>query len=260
MPHFFDLEQGNLLIRLLLAHIASDFLFQSDSMVKSKHWYSSSMFFHLFIVFALTYLFSGLLVISLILTALHWAGDSVKLLLQKKYPQKVSQLFLGDQIVHVISILLLWSWQTKVFSNLIPVVLWTFHDYKASLLLLGYAIIIWPADYFLRFTLEKINRNTKKPGNGTNDIIDEESKEEESKIEHGGKLIGIFERIIILTLVLLNQYEAIGFLVAGKGIMRFAQQNENIRSEYVLVGTMMSYAISISTGVLINWLLSLLIS
>ncbi len=37
-----------------------------------------------------------------------------------------------------------------------------------------------------------------------------------------------------------------------KNIIRFTQQNENLHSEYVLVGTMMSYAIAILVGVLIN--------
>jgi hypothetical protein len=76
------------------------------------------------------------------------------------------------------------------------------------------------------------------------------------KLEHGGKLIGIFERIIILTLVLLNQYEAIGFLITGKSIIRFADHNSNLRSEYVLVGTMISYAMALLIGVLINNLLN----
>ena len=56
---------------------------------------------------------------------------------------------------------------------------------------------------------------------------------------------------------LLNQYEAIGFLITGKSIIRFAQKDENLKSEYVLVGTMMSYAIAIITGVIINNLLNL---
>ncbi|HWZ22996.1 MAG TPA: hypothetical protein VNW06_10105, partial [Cytophagaceae bacterium] len=71
------------------------------------------------------------------------------------------------------------------------------------------------------------------------------------------KQIGIFERIIILTFVLLGQYEAIGFLITGKSIIRFANKEEHLRSEYVLVGTMMSYAMSIIVGVSINWLLKL---
>ena len=39
----FSVAQGNLLIRLLLAHIISDFILQTDKMVKSKKWLSLYM-------------------------------------------------------------------------------------------------------------------------------------------------------------------------------------------------------------------------
>jgi hypothetical protein len=58
-------------------------------------------------------------------------------------------------------------------------------------------------------------------------------------------------------MVLLGQYAAIGFLITGKSIIRFANNDEHLRSEYVLVGTMMSYALAIMTGAAINWLLTL---
>jgi hypothetical protein len=102
---------------------------------------------------------------------------------------------------------------------------------------------MWPIGYAMKYVLKGIDK-TNTPSN-------------DEKLEHGGKLIGMFERMIILTFVFLNQYEAIGFLITGKSIIRFAQKEEGLRSEYVLVGTMMSYAFSIIVGVVINWLLSL---
>ena len=65
----------------------------------------------------------------------------------------------------------------------------------------------------------------------------------------------LYLAIIILTFVLLGQYEAIGFLITGKSIIRFAEQNPDVKSEYVLVGTMMSYSLSILTGLGIHWLI-----
>jgi hypothetical protein len=49
----------------------------------------------------------------------------------------------------------------------------------------------------------------------------------------------------------------VGFLITGKSIIRFADHNSNLRSEYVLVGTMMSYAIAIITGVGVKFLLNI---
>ena len=84
------------------------------------------------------------------------------------------------------------------------------------------------------------------------------TRNSDETLERGGKLIGQFERIIILTFVLLNQYEAIGFLITGKSIILFASNNENLRSEYVLIGTMINYDIIIITGVLLNWFIIML--
>ena len=77
-----------------------------------------------------------------------------------------------------------------------------------------------------------------------------ETKKEQDQIANNGLRIGIFERIIILTFVILGQYEAIGFLITGKSLLRFASKDESLKSEYVLLGTMMSYAITIIIGVL----------
>lgn len=66
-----------------------------------------------------------------------------------------------------------------------------------------------------------------------------------------GKWIGITERIVIFSFVLLNQYEAIGFLIAAKSLLRFREgDNAAKQSEYVLVGTLLSYALAILIGLL----------
>ena len=131
-----------------------------------------------------------------------------------------------------------------MFDKLFTTVSIPFVNYKFSLILLAYVWVYFSVGYLIKFATQNI-RHTAQDGN------------EEVKVEHGGKLIGQFERLIILTLVLLNQYEAIGFLITGKSIIRFADHNSNLRSEYVLVGTMMSYALAILTGVFVNYMLSL---
>ena len=134
-----------------------------------------------------------------------------------------------------------------MFENIYKVITLPFLNYKISLLLLAYTWVYFPVGFLIKFATQSINHTNLAVSNTNTD----------DKIEHGGKLIGQFERIIILTLVLLNQYDAIGFLITGKSIIRFADHNSNLRSEYVLVGTMMSYAIAILTGVFVNYMLSL---
>lgn len=57
------------------------------------------------------------------------------------------------------------------------------------------------------------------------------------------------ERILVLTLILVGQFSAVGFLIAAKSILRF---NEYRKNEYILVGTLLSFGIAIVLGVLIS--------
>jgi hypothetical protein len=77
------------------------------------------------------------------------------------------------------------------------------------------------------------------------DIIDEDKS-----LENAGRWIGRLERFLILTLVLLKQYEAIGLLVAAKSIFRFSE-SRNV-GEYILVGTLISFTIAIIVGLIVS--------
>jgi hypothetical protein len=61
---------------------------------------------------------------------------------------------------------------------------------------------------------------------------------------NAGKLIGIAERILTVSLLLFNQYEAVGFIIAAKSILRF-EGTKTSKTEYVLVGTLLSFGIAI---------------
>jgi hypothetical protein len=76
-------------------------------------------------------------------------------------------------------------------------------------------------------------------------------------LPRAGYWIGCLERALVLTFALLGQYQAIGFLIAAKSILRFGEVSgskpENRKmSEYVIIGTFASLlmAILVSVGVL----------
>ena len=71
---------------------------------------------------------------------------------------------------------------------------------------------------------------------------DSENKEE---LINSGYLIGIFERIIILTLGLIGLLGAIGFVLAAKSLARFKQLEDRDFAEKYLLGTLLSVAISL---------------
>jgi hypothetical protein len=68
-------------------------------------------------------------------------------------------------------------------------------------------------------------------------------------LANSGKWIGTAERIIIFIFVLNNQFSAIGLLVAAKGIIRFNEKDrQEIKTEYLVIGTLMSVGLAIITG------------
>ncbi|MFJ3483316.1 hypothetical protein ACIPL1_08000 [Pseudomonas sp. NPDC090202] len=78
--------------------------------------------------------------------------------------------------------------------------------------------------------------------------VKESSKD---SLKKAGSWIGYLERSLILTFVLLEQWEAIGFLLTAKSILRFNDikgSEQRSLSEYVLLGTLVSFSVSIAIG------------
>ena len=60
-------------------------------------------------------------------------------------------------------------------------------------------------------------------------------------LKDGGLYIGWLERGLILVAVLAAQPEAVGFLLAAKSILRFPEVRKRAISEYVIIGTLLSF-------------------
>ncbi len=71
----------------------------------------------------------------------------------------------------------------------------------------------------------------------------------------GGMIIGALERTLVLTIVLLGEFGAIGLILAAKGLIRYGEikeaRNQKV-AEYVLIGTMLSMLWAVLVGQL--WL------
>lgn len=64
-----------------------------------------------------------------------------------------------------------------------------------------------------------------------------------------GRLIGLLERIFVFIFVLFNQYGAIGFILAAKGVTRFNNfKDDRPFAEYVLIGTLLSTLLALIIG------------
>ncbi|AVQ21549.1 hypothetical protein A2U14_02970 [Fusobacterium necrophorum subsp. funduliforme] len=65
-------------------------------------------------------------------------------------------------------------------------------------------------------------------------------------------MIGKLERALIVILLLQNQYEAIGFVLAAKSIARFRQLDDKEFAEKYLVGTLASVLLALGATLLLK--------
>ena len=237
-----------LLLLLLLAHLLGDFLLQGSAWIEEryeKHFFSKRLYAHaaihgalplmvLWLLFAPSWQLLG---IAAIIGATHFAID-----LAKSYtpPGRISW-FVIDQLLHLLVIGLVWlevSNQWDLFAHSATLVL----SGEMLLILTGYFVVIWPFSVVIGLVCNV----------WATDIEGIES------LANAGKRIGQLERFLVLTFILVDQFAAIGFLLAAKSILRFGDTKEKDHrkiNEYVLVGTMTSFAITIAFGLLIRMLI-----
>jgi hypothetical protein len=73
-------------------------------------------------------------------------------------------------------------------------------------------------------------------------------------LPNAGKWIGYIERILIVTFIVTHNFSAVGFLITAKSVFRFSdiKSSQDFRlTEYVLLGTLFSFAIAIVGGLLL---------
>ncbi len=233
--------ETSLLIRLIISHLVTDFLFQSDSWVKQRFnngWFSKHLYVHGIIGGVLAYFFSGLWSYTWIPVAVgftHIIIDGIKI----KHKDNL-QSFLADQFAHFIVLLGVWLLIINPKTEDLEVLKQFFLPGMKIWVIIGaYLVIIWPSSVLISKITEKWRE----------DIFEKEDSSSRS-LEKAGRWIGILERFLILTFVLLQQYAAIGFLVAAKSIFRFSESRKS--GEYVLIGTLLSFTIAIIVGLIVN--------
>lgn len=265
----------NLLLRLIIAHLLTDFVLQPKSWVADRQrnkGKSGKLYLHVILTTIVAYIFSGLYsnwMIPLTIFITHLLIDYVK---AKTGKDKFSY-FIADQLAHLFVIFALWLSVENKWSEVMSSIHLITETTGFWIIATGYVFVSWPLGIVIGKATQKwrdqLAREKAKLSPPAKDIIDEEgttepvtiqpSEEQELGLANAGKWIGICERILILTFVLMSQYTAIGFLMTAKSILRFSEKEANtqLKTEYVLVGTLVSFASSALVGVIINLALKL---
>lgn len=229
-------------IKLLLAHLLGDFLLQPNSWVQEKEnnkLKSSKLYIHILIHFLLSYWLLGewkLWKIALIISIIHFCIDVLKITFQKEHNRKI--WFFIDQLLHILSIIILCN---------------IFNFINFSLQLNNNILILFTFLFFITFPTSLLIKNVI---NTWNPITETEKKE---SLQNAGKFIGFLERILIFVFILTTHFEAVGFLLAAKSVFRYGDLNESKErnlTEYVLIGTLLSFGIAIITALATQYLLA----
>ena len=247
----------------LIAHVLADFVFQSDAMASQKAGTDYALFSHGAVVLVCSAVafhpfgWGVSVVLAGFLAAAHLLIDRVR----TAFDDKVSPfgrllLFAGDQVLHVTVIVTAWQVARPAVSanvaefyssSFLPAVMSAFrpHFIRANLTL-NRALAVVLAYLFVIFAGAQIVRC----------ILDAFSVQVEPKLAtNAGRYIGMLERTLMLTLVLVNALPSIAFVLAAKSLARFRELGEMKFAEYYLIGTLSSSCIAVITGLLTRWAL-----
>ncbi len=240
-----------LLIKWLCAHLIGDFGLQTTRFIQHKRRYKTAsihLYLHCLLHGALIYLFTGswqqwLAPVTVVVT--HFFID-----LWKLYQKDNARNFLIDQGLHLLVLVILWIQVTGNREMIIPFFTALWQNTIFWTVLLGYAAVIWPTAFILGFSTRRWR----------DQVADSRLSNGRISLSEAGKWIGIFERVLVLTFIVTEHYEGIGFLIAAKSILRFndLKDNENRKeTEYILIGTLMSFSASIFIGLAVKLLMIL---
>ncbi len=236
-----------ILIKLLLAHLVGDFLLQPKSWVEEKEQHkakSLKLYMHIAIhgllVLIVLWDFNHWLV-ALLLMVFHGIIDAVKLLGQRE--NNKSTWFFMDQVFHILSILGCWVLFFKPENNF-------------NLLAEGSSI--WIYSVALLFITVVSGILMRELMSSWSKALNDGQSE---SLNNAGKYIGMLERIFVFTFVVTDNWEGIGFLLAAKSVFRFGDLKESKDrklTEYILIGTLLSFGIAVATGLVTLKLIEIL--
>ncbi len=232
----------DLSIKLLIAHVLGDFVFQPGHWVESKNTRGlKSPYFYLhggvhllsllvLLNFDLTYWKSILVIVFT-----HLLIDWVKLKLESRYPARL--LFGLDQLLHlgILGGVVFIHKPTEVDFRFM-------YSTEVLVAVLALLLLTSVSSVLIRTVMSKWKL--------------EEDKSEDS-LENAGKYIGMLERLFVFGFILINQWSAIGLLIAAKSVFRFgdlSRAKDRKLTEYILIGTLISFGLAILIGYSVQYL------
>ena len=226
-------------IKLFLAHLIGDFILQSNKWVVDKELNklkSKYLYFHVIIHFVITMLLLwdwSYWKMALLIMVSHFSIDALKLYVAPRIKNSRIPFFV-DQVLHLI-VLYTCAYYGDLFLHTTEIV-----QQIDLTLVTAFVFVSFPSAIIISKMLEGMSKHIE---------IDHES------LPNAGMYIGIIERFFVLTFIILGHWEVIGFLIAAKCVFRFndlKESNSRELTEYILIGTLLSFGLAILTGIFCN--------
>ncbi|MGQ8363672.1 DUF3307 domain-containing protein [Glaciecola sp. 1036] len=238
---------------LLCIHFVADFFLQKDAWIQSKIKFkikSIGLLKHvlvhlvlnaivLFILldgFALNYFIA---LFTIVLT--HYAID-----IWKCYQVFSIRAFLIDQCAHI---LILFAVSLYLNNHNMASVISQSHqllNVQTLAVITAYIFVSRPLSFVIQLTLNPYTKVLTKD-------------KDNQGLENAGEWIGILERFLVLTFILIGQYSGVGFLLAAKSVFRFGdmrQQKDRKLTEYIMLGSLLSIGTALIVGIGVSQILA----
>jgi hypothetical protein len=254
-PHHIDV-----VLLLLLAHLAGDFALQSDAGVEAKRTGRIGAHVrHAAMHVGLAYLCLGLWtfwLLPVVIGLSHGAIDMMKEAIARRIGRRQGEvprerraaIFIADQLLHLAVIVAVTI--ILVDPALIPAwVIWYGEFALAvAILLIGLIVTTWVGAVVVGFATEPYlehlfaaGRRERRDESAAQANADDAIRRGFPK---GGRTIGLLERSLVFLFVITGNMTGVGFLVAAKSVFRFGEIKEPTQrkeAEYILIGTLMSF-------------------
>ena len=227
------------LIKLILSHLLADFVLQPKKWVNdrcSRHFFSPWLYLHALIAALLAWVFIGFQYWSfaLLIFISHALIDG-----WKSYRPQTAMYFLIDQFIHLLVIAACWYYAFYTPGDIREWLQFMANNNTFWLLATAYVFLSFPTGILIGQITRKWSDQLPRSAG----------------LANAGKWIGIVERILILTFLLQDQYAAIGLLITAKGLLRFNEKDrQEEKTEYVLIGSLISFSISVITGIIVKYI------
>lgn len=228
---------------LVAGHALGDFVFQSDAMIRRKERFRG-IALHALVVAAchaallLPFFLSRHTLIAWgAITVAHLLIDAGKAALARHRPGRGGWWFALDQLLHVAVLAIAWNRITDVGIPGGPVAAAPAALATVAAFVAAYAFNWNGVSAIVGMALRRLGIDAGGPP--------------------AGRTIGRLERMFVLTLLLMDRWEAIGFLLAAKSLARFRALDDRELAEYYLIGTLASLLGATGTALLLRYVLSL---